>query len=716
MNTAYRFKVGEQIASKYLVLEQFPKGAKAEGYRVRCDGQEFALKIPIWQNQDLLHEQEILSGLADVPGAIRVYEERCGYLEDGKFYLVTEYVDMAVYTSLRDLKTQPSTEATMLAYLRSALQFYAALHRKGIEYYDAKPEHFLRDHVKGSFYVIDYNLCVAHEPPNFENTERLRWVIADLRRLAKTLQYTILGKEALVDDLPGAAAPLAFPGEGAYAQFLPGRLEDSAGETYRGLEFLLHALHGGAYRNAEEALKALDGFGAREGASADDQKKIANLVQQWNQGKKTPAWDQVEQVWGRMGEPELALGDYRDETAAYVYLWALALAYLGASSKSQPAGQYLLDILQSRQPLELPLKTHQPLEAIQPALAWLEVLRPAEETLRERQWKQVQAALEPGYSVALEKVKEFQQAFPDDTRPGEYQDYIKDRRSALKLFANPKELTYSNLDTLLLRLQPDGDLPPRAEDIHLQALKERGGEHRRLRRALRIMAILGLDEAATELWSQVKELEEQIAVCIENLLSVKDLKTEGFKAARNDVDNQLEALRAHHQNLGEAIAGVSQNETYTSRKQALIKEDGLMKKALALGNGGDDIDRWMDISGNDILKPYDEIANAVHKAIGDLNSLTASIGNLEKEISRLKKLISDQKKKIEKLNTNLTNAKAENSRLNASLEENKKEIENLQNSKKLLEKTVRALQGTLTDTIKKAVVELVYLFSQWIQP
>ncbi len=667
MEWEYKLQIGQNIAGKYLVAKQLGHGLKAETYKVTCDNQSFALKIPLIQAKDLEKEHEILSRVFGVPGALKVFE--LGELDNGNKYLITEYVDTDSWDSFRDLKHTIFNQSDILPRFIYSLRFLEGLHKEGIEYYDTKPEHFLWDLSKKNMIVIDYNLSVIHEKPEqTTNNARLRWIIADLRRLARTIQYTLLARDQLgVDDMPDAAEPLVFPGKfDPYAHFLPARLDESPKDEFRQLEKFLHFLHGGMFSSANEAYQELEGLINKDQTrileqeiikiETNNRRFVEDKVKTWNAGG-VPHWDEVEECWGRLGEPALQIRDYKDETVAYTYLWAYAIA--NCSDKGNLfTGQQIIELLQGKPTTQANQIEDKNDVTLNPATEWLVSLRPSLEVLYNRRWHEVINSLEYGYSVCMEKLTEFRNWYAQDVEAGNLVSYILARKKAVARLARKDRSDYLGLIDLGKRLRDPQDLLPHPKDQHLIIIEKQEAKHSQLHQDL-ILAVAALNqEKAHEIQKELLQTDREIWREISFLLHPDSPGDHEFSTYREEISKIVMSIFKQTDTLLEVFTGSEVTVTLGSWETGY-------------SNNIQKLCRKLDIAFTrelDLVQP------------GILELIKRLKGTVEQTLSEKALLLAKEKDQLEEINTQFRNLDGIRKNLEEEIDEKAREISTQQRS------------------------------------
>ncbi len=558
-NEKWRFDIGEPVdTTGYKVKARLGRGAAAEAYLVVNDqGEDVVLKIPALHNlkdgtnndpksianinAELKKEAKIMKALADIQAVPRLMDNKP--LNNGLFYIVTEYVNPDEYQNLISLRQKSLEEKIYLFLIEEILKFFARIHEKGYEYCDVKPDHFCwnRNNPERSLLVIDYNLSVVQKPA--VKGERLRWVVSDLRRLGQVLFTSLLMGQEAVAEIPTASRPIPFEGDKPSDLFLPTSFKNASSGSYPRLDWFLRRLHAGKYGSADDALEEFKRLEDMDfdpkNITQSDKVYVENQVTEWS--NNLPDWDTVENCWGRLGEPylpSLEALSAEDELAVRVYLWGLALA---SSKKSK-----VIMVKSLQENSEINQKDLQSSETLMQFEDWRKAISdPA--ARKKRAWDAVIASFADGYEKALPSLESYYEQ--DQASFSGWVTYIETSRSALQIWTYGIEQPYRSLHKQCFELKPkeEDTLLCRVTDLYKKHI------HKRKEILFSVLSFEKVDQKKID--DQLKDLqniERDIFECIGKLLSpVKSApiwpNAENIKLATNKLivlvtpkDNKLE--------------------------------------------------------------------------------------------------------------------------------------------------------------------------------
>ncbi len=516
----WRFNENDELgATGYVVNKRLGRGAVAEAYLVSRFGQEYVLKVSVNDgDKSLRNEASIMKELNEVNSVPRLYENQGGI--DGFFYVVTEYVTPE-YHNLTELHTKELANEQLFYLIQDILKFFVDVHTRGYEYCDVKPDHFYwnPNNKERPLLVIDYNLSQKRQKPS-HSSQRLDWVRSDLRRLGQVLFHSLLMGQEVVPDLPGGSHPIPFEGDSPYHKFLATSFQHDRSGNQK-LDWYLRRLHGGKYGSGEEALdkfrKLISVEYNIEQITLKDHQYVAEQASNWI--KMPPTWDEVENCWGRLGEPWLASVDELsapNELAVWVYLWGLAIAY---GEKS--IGAKMQDVLVEAK-VEI---TKKGIRANDEALwnlfqEWYKALNDPAKRMN-RAWIQAIESFENGYEAALHALVAYYENFgQSDKDLSAWDAYIQQCRLSLDIwtFTKIKNHSYATLDK-----QCFSHLAPKAEDILLVKIASLYKEHTALREEI-LEGMLSLDstlDGNSDKLLRLLGIQTEISVCVTTLLSPK---------------------------------------------------------------------------------------------------------------------------------------------------------------------------------------------------
>lgn len=500
-----------------MVNKRLGRGAVAEAYLVSRFEQQYVLKVSVNEgDKSLRNEVSIMRELNEVNSVPRLYENQDDI--GGIFYVVTEYVTPE-YLNLTELHTQDLANKQLFQLIQDILKFFVDVHALGYEYSDVKPDHFYwNPNNKGRpLLVIDYNLSQKRQKPSRSN-QRLDWVRSDLRRLGQVLFHSLLMGQEVVPDLPGGSHPIPFEGDSPYHKFLATSFQhDQSGNQQ--LDWYLRRLHGGKYVTAEEALKEFRSLISNEfnidKITLEDRQYVVDQVSNWI--KTPPAWDDVENCWGRLGEPYFVSVDdlsASDELAVLVYLWGIATTY---GEKS--IGMKMQEVLVQAK-AEITKKgikaTDEPLWNL--FQEWYKAISDPVKR-KNRAWAQAIKAFENGYEAALQALTAYYENFgQSDQGLSDWEAYITQCQTSLDIwtFTKIKKNSYA-----ILEKQSFSYIAPKVEDVLLVRTEALYKEHITLREEIVESALSPDFDGINNKLMRLLEIQKEILECVEILMSPK---------------------------------------------------------------------------------------------------------------------------------------------------------------------------------------------------
>lgn len=598
-----------------MVNKRLGRGAVAEAYLVSRFEQQYVLKVSVNEgDKSLRNEVSIMRELNEVNSVPRLYENQGDI--SGIFYVVTEYVTPE-YLNLTELHTQDLANKQLFQLIQDILKFFVDVHALGYEYSDVKPDHFYwNPNNKGRpLLVIDYNLSQKRQKPSRSN-QRLDWVRSDLRRLGQVLFHSLLMGQEVVPDLPGGSHPIPFEGDSPYHKFLVTSFQhDQSGNQQ--LDWYLRRLHGGKYLTAEEALKEFRSLISNEfnidKITLEDRQYVVDQVSNWI--KTPPAWDDVENCWGRLGEPYFVSVDdlsASDELAVLVYLWGIATTY---GEKS--IGMKMQEVLVQAK-AEITKKgikaTDEPLWNL--FHEWYKAISDPVKR-KNRAWAQTIKAFENGYEATLQALTAYYENFgQSDQGLSDWEAYITQCQTSLDIwtFTKIKKKSYA-----ILEEQCFSYISPKVEDVLLVRTKTLYKEHIALREQIVENALLLDLDSNDDKLMHLLGIQKEISRCVTILLSPKKVMSvwPDEETIRFEIEKFVNAVRDNsaiddwHKKVTEAVNAFLL--FMDIRSDVFVKRINLRISTLSAN-------RLVADSSNKI-----DILNL------EINSLSAKIIDLEKE-------------------------------------------------------------------------------------